>query len=229
MKTQALTGITAHGGGHWWISLVILAALGAVWFVRLANAARIERRFNRTKPSRPQMQIMVVRGDITTMEVDAIVNAAKPSLMGGGGVDGAIHRAGGPAILRECRALRAHALPNGLLPGQAVATTAGDLHADWVIHTVGPIYDKHSEDRSAVLRTCYTEALAIADARGARTVAFPLISAGVYGWPKVDAVHQALTALRSARTAVEVATLVMYDEETYRIAQAVAAHEGTTR
>lgn len=155
--------------------------------------------------------IDVIRGDITTFEADAIVNAANSGLLGGGGVDGAIHRAGGPHILDECRRLRATTLPDGLPAGDAVATTAGNLPARWVIHTVGPVYSA-GEDRSAVLRSAYTRSLAVADELGARTVAFPLISAGVYGWPHSDAVHQAVSAVRSAETAVEKVTFVAFGE-----------------
>ena len=126
------------------------------------------------------------------------MNAANPGLLGGGGVDGAIHRAGGPEILHECRAAKQR-LPQGLLPrGSAVATTAGRLPARWVVHTAGPIRSA-SEERSAVLRSCYTSSLRVADELGARTVAFPAISAGVYGWPMDDAARQAVAAVRSAR------------------------------
>jgi O-acetyl-ADP-ribose deacetylase (regulator of RNase III) len=143
------------------------------------------------------MRLIAVRGDITDADVDVVVNAANPGLLGGGGVDGAIHRAGGPAILAECRALKER-LPEGRLPrGQAVATTAGRLPARWVVHTAGPIWSA-TEDRSAVLRSCYTESLAVADALGARTVAFPAISAGVYGWPLEDAAVQAVAGVRAA-------------------------------
>lgn len=145
--------------------------------------------------------ITVVEGDITTVAVDAIVNAANSALLGGGGVDGAIHRAGGPEILAECRQLRASTLPDGLPAGQAVATTGGALPARWVIHTVGPVYARH-DDRSSILRSAYTASLAVAEEVGAHTVAFPLISAGIYGWPMSDAVHQAITAIRSANTRV---------------------------
>src|SRR5690348_10663513 len=141
-------------------------------------------------------RIQLVTGDITAEEVDAIVNAANSSLLGGGGVDGAIHRRGGPDILAECRALRASHYGTGLPTGQAVATTAGRLPARWVIHTVGPVYAVR-EDRSHLLRDCYANTLAVADGLGARTVAFPLISAGVYGWPPDDAVRQALSVLRA--------------------------------
>ena len=166
------------------------------------------------------VRIELVEGDITEQRVDAIVNAANSSLLGGGGVDGVIHRRGGPAILEECRALRATRYPDGLPAGDAVATTAADLPARWVIHTVGPVYDA-SRDQSATLRSCYTRSLAVADELGARTVAFPLISAGAYGWPLEDAVRQALTALREAETAAEEARLVLFGEQTYRVAQQV--------
>jgi O-acetyl-ADP-ribose deacetylase (regulator of RNase III) len=146
------------------------------------------------------VDLRAVRGDITRVDVDVIVNAANPGLLGGGGVDGAIHRAGGPAILQECRAAK-QGLPEGRLPrGRAVATTAGRLPSRWVVHTAGPIWAA-SEDRSAVLRSCYSESLRIADGLGARTVAFPAISAGVYGWPIDDAARQALAGVRSVTTA----------------------------
>ncbi|MDZ5441411.1 O-acetyl-ADP-ribose deacetylase [Micromonospora sp. 4G57] len=169
------------------------------------------------------MEITLVAGDITAQRVDAIVNAANSSLLGGGGVDGAIHRRGGPAILGECRALRASRYGRGLPTGQAVATTAGDLPARWVIHTVGPVFSA-GEDRSALLRDCYANSLAVADELGAATVAFPLISAGVYGWPVDDAVRQALTVLRAATPArVTEARLVLFDPDTYATAERVAA------
>jgi O-acetyl-ADP-ribose deacetylase (regulator of RNase III) len=166
------------------------------------------------------MQIDLVQADITTFGVDAIVNAANNSLLGGGGVDGAIHRAGGPAILAACRAIRRTTWPDGLPTGKAVATTAGDLPARWVIHTVGPVHTTR-EDRSDLLRSAYTESLAVADDLGAETVAFPLISAGVYGWPQADAVRQALTALGSAATSVERTTLVLYSRAALELAERV--------
>jgi O-acetyl-ADP-ribose deacetylase (regulator of RNase III) len=143
------------------------------------------------------MRFLVVRGDITEADVDVIVNAANPGLLGGGGVDGAIHAAGGPSVLAECRALKAR-LPEGRLPrGQAVATTAGRMPARWVVHTAGPIWSA-TQDRSEVLRSCYRESLRVADGLGARTVAFPAISAGIYGWPLEDAARQAVAGVRSA-------------------------------
>ena len=166
------------------------------------------------------MRIRVVEGDITEQAVDAIVNAANSSLLGGGGVDGAIHRKGGPVILEECRELRATRYPDGLPAGEAVATTAGNLPARWVIHTVGPVYDS-GRDQSATLRSCYTGSLAVADELEVGTVAFPLISAGAYGWPLEDAVAQALAALRSAETRVAEARLVLFGRETFETAQRV--------
>src|SRR5689334_10947688 len=159
------------------------------------------------------MRLEPVTGDLTTQHVDALVNAANSSLLGGGGVDGAIHRKGGPAILEECRALRAGHYGRGLAVGQAVATTAGRLPARWVIHTVGPVFST-DEDRSPLLRACYTNSLAVADALGARSVAFPLISSGIYRWPKEDAVAEALAAIESAPTAVETVRLVLFDDAT---------------
>jgi O-acetyl-ADP-ribose deacetylase (regulator of RNase III) len=153
--------------------------------------------------------VKLVQGDITEQQVDAIVNAANSSLMGGGGVDGAIHRKGGPVILEECRALRASSYGKGLPTGQAVATHAGNLPAQWVIHTVGPVYSQ-SDDRSAQLRSCYVRSLAVADTLAARTVAFPAISSGVYGWPMEDAARQALAAVQSARTLVREVRFVLF-------------------
>ena len=160
--------------------------------------------------------IELLAGDITRGPVDAVVNAAKSSLLGGGGVDGAIHRAGGPAILRECRALRADRFPDGLPTGQAVATGAGDLPARWVIHTVGPVHGRQHGD---LLADCYRNCLAVADSLGARDVAFPLISAGAYGWPREDAIRTAIDTLRGASTSVETATLVLFDADTLRLAR----------
>jgi O-acetyl-ADP-ribose deacetylase len=136
------------------------------------------------------MRIELVEGDVTAQNVDAIVNAANSSLLGGGGVDGAIHRRGGPAIMAECRELRASRYGDGLPAGDAVATTAGELQARWVIHTVGPVF-ADDRDQSATLRSCYTRSLAVADELDARTIAFPLISAGAFGWPLEDATFAA--------------------------------------
>ncbi|MFD7280851.1 O-acetyl-ADP-ribose deacetylase [Streptomyces sp. NPDC059862] len=158
--------------------------------------------------------IRLVQGDITRESADAIVNAANSSLLGGGGVDGAIHRRGGPAILEECRALRASRYGKGLPTGQAVATTAGDLNARWVIHTVGPVHSEQ-EDRSALLASCYRESLRVADELGARTVAFPAVSAGIYGWPMDDAARIAVQTVRETDTAVEEVIFVLFDERAY--------------
>jgi O-acetyl-ADP-ribose deacetylase (regulator of RNase III) len=169
------------------------------------------------------VDVALVEGDITRQRVDAIVNAANSSLLGGGGVDGAIHRAGGPAILAECRALRASSHPRGLPTGEAVATTAGELPARWVIHTAGPVWSAH-EDRSPLLRACYANALRVADDLGARTLAFPLISAGIFGWPADDAVRQALSVLGAAETSgVREARLVLFGRDMYEVADRVRA------
>ncbi|WP_133913909.1 O-acetyl-ADP-ribose deacetylase [Streptomyces sp. NBC_00582] len=158
--------------------------------------------------------LTLVRGDITEQSVDALVNAANSSLLGGGGVDGAIHRRGGPAVLADCRRLRASHYGKGLPTGQAVATTAGDLDARWVIHTVGPVYSA-SEDRSALLASCYRESLRVADELGARTVAFPAVSAGIYGWPLDDAARIAVETVRATPTEVEEIRFVLFDERAY--------------
>ncbi|MGW0994869.1 O-acetyl-ADP-ribose deacetylase [Streptomyces sp. NPDC002523] len=158
--------------------------------------------------------ITLVRGDITQQTVDAIVNAANSSLLGGGGVDGAIHRRGGPAILADCRALRASRYGKGLPTGQAVATTAGELDARWVIHTVGPVWSA-SEDRADQLASCYRESLRVADELGARTVAFPAISTGVYRYPMQDAARVAVETVRTTPTAVEEVRFVLFDDHAY--------------
>ncbi|MDG5802191.1 O-acetyl-ADP-ribose deacetylase [Streptomyces ossamyceticus] len=158
--------------------------------------------------------ITLVQGDITQQSVDAIVNAANSSLLGGGGVDGAIHRRGGPAILEDCRRLRSSHYGKGLPTGQAVATTAGALDARWVIHTVGPVHSQ-SLDRSALLASCYRESLRVADELGARTVAFPAVSAGIYGWPMDDAARIAVETVRSTETTVEEVRFVLFDERAY--------------
>jgi O-acetyl-ADP-ribose deacetylase (regulator of RNase III) len=157
------------------------------------------------------IQITLAKGDITEANVDAVVNAANSSLMGGGGVDGAIHRKGGPDILAECKRIRAEIYPGGLPTGMAVATTAGRLPARWVIHTVGPVYAK-SEDRSGLLASCHTESLKVADELGAKTVAFPAISTGVYGYPLDEAAPVAIRAVREADTKVQEVRFVLFDQ-----------------
>jgi O-acetyl-ADP-ribose deacetylase (regulator of RNase III) len=158
-------------------------------------------------------RITLVQGDITEQDVDAVVNAANSTLMGGGGVDGAIHRRGGPEILEECRRVRSERYPDGLPTGRAVATTGGNLQARWVIHTVGPVYAKR-EDRSGLLASCHTESLRVADELGARTVAFPAISTGVYGYPVEEAAQIAIRAVRETDTGVEEVRFVLFDRAT---------------
>jgi O-acetyl-ADP-ribose deacetylase (regulator of RNase III) len=161
------------------------------------------------------MDVTVVQGDITQQDVDAVVNAANTRMRGGGGVDGAIHRAGGPAVLEDC----VRRFPDGLATGDAGWTTAGDMAARWVIHVVGPNRNAGQTDRS-LLTSCYVRALGVADELGARTVAFPLVSAGVYGWPKDDAVAAALEVFRSADTEVEEARIVAFDRATLDLVSA---------
>jgi O-acetyl-ADP-ribose deacetylase len=155
------------------------------------------------------MRIEIEQGDITKQTVDAIVNAANSTLLGGGGVDGAIHRAGGPAILAECKRIRDERFPHGLPTGQAVATTAGDLPAKWVIHTVGPVYSRH-DDPAPLLASCHVESLRVADQVGAKSVAFPAISTGAYGYPVDEAAPVAVEAVRDAETGVELVRFVLF-------------------
>lgn len=159
-------------------------------------------------------RITLVMGDITLEDVDAIVNAANPSLMGGGGVDGAIHRRGGPEILSQCKEIRRTRYPDGLPTGEAVATSGGKLRARWVIHTVGPRYHEH-EDPAPLLARCHTEALRVADELGARTVAFPAISTGAYGYPVEEAAPVAIAAVLGADTKVEEVRFVLFDVRSY--------------
>ncbi|MFE6736388.1 O-acetyl-ADP-ribose deacetylase [Microbacterium sp. NPDC057650] len=159
-------------------------------------------------------EVTAVRGDITTQHVDAIVNAANNAMRGGGGVDGAIHRAGGPAILEDC----IRRFPDGLATGDAGWTTAGDLPARWVVHTVGPNWNAGQRDR-LLLESCYRRALEVADELGVRSIAFPLISAGVYGWPRDDAISAAIDTIFGTPTRVEDARIVAFDEIAYRQVQ----------
>jgi O-acetyl-ADP-ribose deacetylase (regulator of RNase III) len=160
------------------------------------------------------VEIRFVQGDITEQQADAIVNAANHTLLGGGGVDGAIHRHGGPEILAECRRLRETRFPDGLPTGQAVATTAGRLPARWVIHTVGPTYAK-TKDKSDLLAACFRNSLAVADELGAATVAFPAISTGVYRWPLTDAARIAVRTVRATPTQVREVIFVLFDQAAY--------------
>lgn len=161
------------------------------------------------------MDLEVVQGDITAQRVDAVVNAANRAMRGGGGVDGAIHRAGGPEVLEDCR----RRFPHGLGTGEAGWTTAGRMPARWVIHVVGPNHAAGERDRT-LLTSCYANALSVADELGAASVAFPLVSAGVYGWPFDDAVAAAVDTLRSTPTQVRTARLVAFD---------TAAHDAIER
>jgi len=164
-------------------------------------------------------RVTVVRGDITRQNVDAVVNAANRAMRGGGGVDGAIHRAGGPEILADCIAR----LPHGLATGDAGWTTAGNLAARWVIHVVGPNHTAGERDRS-LLTSCYRRALEVADELGATTVAFPLISAGIYGWPLDDAVDAAITTLAETPSTVTEARIVAFDDAMFtRVERRLAA------
>jgi len=160
--------------------------------------------------------IEVVLGDITEQRVDAIVNAANSTLLGGGGVDGAIHRAGGPEILEECKRLRRERYPDGLPTGEAVATTAGRLPARWVIHTVGPVYSR-SADPAGLLASCHTGSLRVADEIGASSVAIPAISTGAFGYPVEEAAPTAVEAVREATTQVELVRFVVFDRPTYEV------------
>lgn len=163
------------------------------------------------------MRLTLVEGDITTQHVDAVVNAASRRMRGGLGVDGAIHAAGGPEVLEDCK----RRFPDGLATGAAGWTTAGRLPARWVIHVVGPDYSAGERDRS-LLTSCYSGALAVADELGARTVAFPLVSAGIYGWPRDDAIRAAVETLRTTPTEVEEARIVAFGRAAYDEIAAVA-------
>lgn len=167
--------------------------------------------------------IEIVRGDITQQQVDAVVNAANSSLLGGGGVDGAIHRKGGPEILAECRKLRASKYGRGLPTGKAVATTAGNLPARWVIHTVGPVWSD-SEDRSGLLTDCHHNSLAVAAELGATSVAFPAISTGAYRWPLESAAEIALAAVRDS--SIDLIRFVLIEYDVYQVFMDAASPDG---
>ncbi|MES1248393.1 MAG: O-acetyl-ADP-ribose deacetylase [Actinomycetota bacterium] len=153
--------------------------------------------------------IDALRGDITEQRVDAIVNAAAPHLLGGGGVDGAIHRAGGPAILEESRAL------GGCATGDAKATTAGRLDATWVIHTVGPVWHGGGRGERELLASCHRRSLEVARELGARTVAFPAVSCGIYGFPPELAAPIAVASAREQEAAFDLIRFVLFNDETF--------------
>ena len=168
--------------------------------------------------------IEAVQGDLTREPVDAVVNAANSSLLGGGGVDGALHAAAGPALLAACREVRRTIWPGGLPVGEAVATPAGDLPCRWVIHTVGP--NRHAgQTDEALLASCFTRSLDVAVQLGARSVAFPAVGAGVYGWSAEDAARIAVEAVaRHPRPSIESVRFVLFGEATYAaFARRVAA------
>jgi O-acetyl-ADP-ribose deacetylase len=172
-------------------------------------------------------RILIIRGDITKIEAGAIVNAANTSLLGGGGVDGAIHRAGGPAILDDCRKIVAR--QGGCKTGEAVITTAGKLPAKYVIHTVGPVWNGGHKDEERLLACCYTNSLLLAVQHGVKTIAFPNISTGIYGFPKDKAAHIAVTTIAAFLTAhaeIEKVLLVCFDAENYQLAEGVLKEMG---
>lgn len=167
---------------------------------------------NQTSPEdepSPELRIEVVVGDITVEAVDAIVNAANSSLLGGGGVDGAIHRAAGPELLEFCRGL------DGCETGQAKVSPGFNLPADWVIHTVGPIWHGGTSGEADLLASCYRECLARAGELGVTSIAFPAISTGVYGYPRREAAHVALDTIRSTPTDVARVRIVAFDQNTW--------------
>ena len=166
------------------------------------------------------MRVQLVLGDITTQDTDAIVNAANTSLLGGGGVDGAIHRAAGPELLEHCRSL------GGCRTGQAKVTPGFRLEARWIVHTVGPVWRGGDQGEPELLAACYRESLAQADLVGARSVAFPAISTGVYGYPVDLAAEIAVATVRSATTSVEEVRFVCFDRTTWSAYEAILGTGG---
>ncbi len=162
------------------------------------------------------MTIELIKGDITRIRADAIVNAANSELMGGGGVDGAIHDRGGPSIKEECRVIRER--NGGCPPGKAVATNGGDLPASKIIHTVGPVWRSGQNGEAGILRQCYVNTLKLAESLDMKTIAFPNISTGVYGFPKMKAAQGAIEAVLNFNTkAIERITFVCFDDENFRL------------
>ena len=172
------------------------------------------------KPFRIRERVEAKVGDLTREAVDAIVNAANSTLLGGGGVDGAIHRAGGPEILEACRHIRATTHPKGLPAGEVVITPGGRLPARHVIHTVGPVYGQHHGDEARLLGNCYRNAIALAAQEGLATLAFPAISTGVYGYPREEAARVAMAAIDLALEAhaeIGEVRLVFFSEDDARV------------
>ena len=168
-------------------------------------------------------KIQIIKGDITKIKVEAIVNAANSSLMGGGGVDGAIHRAGGPAILEECRKIVAR--QGGCKTGEAVITTGGDLPAKFVIHTVGPVWNDGKKNEAALLSACYQNSLKLAVKHNLSSIAFPNISTGIYGYPRGEAARIAINAVKEFLDQNDLITkvyFVCFDEENYQLYQTLA-------
>ena len=165
-------------------------------------------------------RVLVLVGDITQQDVTAIVNAANSTLLGGGGVDGAIHSAGGPKILEECKQIRKTTYPDGLPTGEAVLTTGGNLPAKYVIHTVGPIYGREPERESELLAACYQNSLKLARQHAVSSIAFPSISTGAFGYPKAEAAKIASAAIKEFLTAdeqIEQVRLVFFQERDARV------------
>ncbi len=169
--------------------------------------------------------IRIIKGDITDQEVDAIVNPANSSLMGGGGVDGAIHRKGGPQILYECKKIRQTKWPEGLPTGRSIATTGGDLKAKYVIHTVGPVWREGSHREPELLAQAYTSSLRLAISKGFKTVAFPSISTGAYGYPMREAAEVALRSIRNfleKNEGIKEVIIVLFTQSALKIYRTVA-------
>jgi O-acetyl-ADP-ribose deacetylase (regulator of RNase III) len=167
------------------------------------------------------MEIRLIKGDITQLEVDAIVNAANSSLLGGGGVDGAIHRAGGSQILEECRKIRSQ--QGGCKVGEAVITTAGKLKAKFVIHTVGPRWNQGKSNEAEKLANCYQNSLKLAEENQIRSIAFPNISTGIYAYPKEEAAQIAIQTVKSVVSKIEQLIFICFDEDNYRIYREILA------